>query len=72
MLGAVPAIAGDQVDASGDCGFGLRCGIAISVRDCAVSLHAVLAKDVIEHIQNRLIPARSRIDHDMHACISEP
>jgi hypothetical protein len=32
----------------------------------------VLAKEVIEHIQNRLIPARSRIDHDMHACISEP
>ena len=67
VLRAVSAVSHDQVDPVRDRGPGLRGGIPIPMRDADVPAHIVRAKDIVEDVQDRLVLARRRVDHHVHA-----
>ena len=57
VLGAVAAIADDQVDPVLDSLASLGGGIPVPMGDADGPLHLVLAEDVVEHVEDRLVPA---------------
>ena len=48
---------------------GLGGGIPVLVGDADVPVHLVLAEDVVEHVEDGLVPARCRVDDHVHAAV---